>query len=81
MVIICSEDKKMIGNKYTIIFDENKWKAEGVDIFDMLLLVLRPVVLTFFLHNVGRNFDSQQCQLPYLSFPYLTFEFEVESLM
>ena len=52
--------------------DENKWKAEGVDIFDMLLLVLRPVVLTFFLHNVGRNFDSQQCQLPYLSFPYLT---------
>ena len=32
--------------------DENKWKAEGVDIFDMLLLVLRPVVLTYLLHNV-----------------------------
>ena len=52
--------------------DENKLKAEGADIFDMSLLVLRPVVLTYFLHNVGRNFDSQQCQLPYLSFPYLT---------
>ena len=32
--------------------DENKLKAEGVDIFDMLLLVLRPVVLTYLLHNV-----------------------------
>ena len=32
--------------------DENKLKADGVDIFDMLLLVLRPVVLTYLLHNV-----------------------------
>ena len=32
--------------------DENKLKAEGVDIFDMSLLVLRPVVLTYLLHNV-----------------------------
>ena len=36
---------------------ENKLKAEGVDIFQMLLLVLRHVVLTYHLHNVRRNFE------------------------
>ena len=63
--------------------DENKLKAEGVDIFDKLLLVLRHVVLTYLSHmllHVRPNFgiltvNNVSCHI----FPFLILHFDTFS--